>query len=118
MTELECEKEERLEDERRYAARAQFQRSIIELAGGLIGGDSVKDQFNKMLADYKQQILGGWDVKTAMLVIHAKYGIGNKTLPLARQQIDRLFMYYFLSIGFRPEIWLDGHSISWSNVEL
>lgn len=113
----ESETEEVYRDRHMKDANQWFRQYIIELAGGIADTGLIESHFKKMLEVYKQQILGGWQVHTAMNTVVMQFE-KHKDIPLVKSEIYRLFDLYFKSIGFMPEIWLQGRSISWSNIEL
>lgn len=87
----------------------KFRAFIIELAGGLADTGLIETQFNDMLFVYKTHITNGASVEETMRHIYDGYE-GDELLPLERKDIDKLFILYFESIGFNPNVWIKSSS--------
>lgn len=114
---VESETEEVYHERHLKDANQWFRHYIIDLAGGIADTGLIESHFKKMLEVYKQQILGGWQPHTAMNTVVMQFE-KHKDIPLTKSEIYRLFDLYFKSIGFMPEIWVQGHHITWSRIEL
>lgn len=113
----ESEREEACNETYMVESGRRFRAYMMEIAGGIADVGLVETQFAKMLKVYKEQILGNWHVRTALTTVIAQFE-NDELFPIEAPDIRNLFSLYFKSIGFRTEIWLDGHHISWSNIKL
>lgn len=111
------EREAACKETYRVEAGRQFRAYIIELAGGIADTGLIEAAFEEMLFVYKAHFLNG--LSTQVIMNHIYNGYENDALlPLERKDIHKLFELYFNSIGFMPEIWLNGQRVSWSNIQL
>lgn len=86
-------------------AELEFLEYKVELAGGEADLNLIETQFSDMLFVYKTHITNGLTVEATMNHIYDAYE-HDSLLPLDRTDIDQLFILYFKSIGFNPDVWL------------
>lgn len=111
------EREDACKETYRVEATREFRAYIIELAGGIADTGLIEEAFKEMLFVYKSHFLNG--LSTQVIMSHIYNGYENDPLlPLERKDIYKLFELHFNSIGFMPEIWLNGTRVSWSNIQL